>query len=253
MVKRLSIGCVWVLLASSGWAQASQWSFGAAASYSPAVYQDTPSNQIVIPVIGYESDRFFMRGFSAGYRLFPARSAQNIIFRLVYDPRTLKPQDSGDVGIQQMDKRKSTVLGGVSYQLITLAGLLEATVGSDVGFVHNGLYAEAAWRLPIRQRGWTVIPSVGYAYNSSRLNEHLYGVSKEEAVRAQAVGSTISEFNAGWDGQYFIGLSGFMNLTNHLRVTGGGRYTNYEGNIEKSPLIESGIHTSANVGVTYSF
>lgn len=231
-------------------AKISQWSVGVAASYSPAVYKDTPSNKAVIPVVGYEGEHLFLRGFSAGYRLFPVGSPQNIVFRAVYDPRTLKPEDSGNLAIQQMDERKATVLGGVSYQLITLVGLFEATVGSDLGRTHNGIYAEGAWRLPIRRGGWGVTPSIGYSYNSERLNNHLYGVSAEEAARA---GDPSLEFDADWDGQFFIGASAYMHLTPNIRVTGGVRYTNLEGDIEGSPLIESGVNTTANVGVAYVF
>ncbi|PML71075.1 hypothetical protein BCT81_27180, partial [Vibrio sp. 10N.261.52.A1] len=155
-----------MLTATTTHAKISQWSLGVAASYSPAVYKDTASNRAVIPMIGYEGEHFFMRGFSAGYRLLPAGSPQNIVFRAVYDPRTLKPGDSDNVDIQKLDERKASVLGGVSYQVITLVGMFEATAGSDLGFRHNGIYAEAAWRLPIRRNGWAITPSIGYAYNS---------------------------------------------------------------------------------------
>lgn len=229
-------------------ANISQWSLGVAASYSPAVYKDTPANKAVIPVVGYEGEHFFMRGFSAGYRLNPIGSTHNIVFRAVYDPRTLKPEDSDNAVVQQMDERKSTILGGVSYQLITMVGMFEATAGSDIGGKHNGLYAEAAWRLPIRGRGWAITPGIGYAYNSDKINNHLYGVSKSEAVRAG-----IDHFDPSWDGQYFIGASAFMHLTPNIRVTGGIRYTNLEGEIEKSPLIESGVNTTGNIGIAYVF
>ncbi|MGY3570127.1 MipA/OmpV family protein [Vibrio paucivorans] len=229
-------------------ADISQWSLGVAASYSPAVYKDTPSNQTVIPVVGYEGEHLFLRGFSAGYRINPVGSVQNVVFRLVYDPRTLKPSDSDNEQIQKLDERDSTILGGVSYQLITMVGMFEATAGTDVGRTHNGLYAEAAWRLPIRKRGWAITPSIGYAYNSQNLNNHLYGVSGEEAMR-----SGLTKFDADWDGQYFIGASAYLHITPRVRVTGGVRYTNLEGDIERSPIIESGVNTTANVGVAYVF
>lgn len=229
-------------------AKISQWSLGVAASYSPAVYKDTPSNQTVIPLIGYEGEHLFLRGFTAGYRLMPVGSPQNIVFRIAYDPRTLQPDDSSNPDIRLMDERKASVLGGVSYQAITLLGMFEATIGSDIANRHNGVYAETAWRLPIRRGGWGITPSLGYAYNSTKLNNHLYGVSAAEAAR-----SGFDEFNADWDGQIFIGATGYLHLTPNIRVSGGVRYTNIEGDIEKSPLIESGVTTSANIGVAYIF
>ncbi len=77
------------LFSSSTLAEMNQWSLGVAAAYSPAVYKETPSSRVVIPLIGYEGENLFLRGFTAGYRLFPRRSPQNVTFRLMYDPRTL--------------------------------------------------------------------------------------------------------------------------------------------------------------------
>ncbi len=126
--------------------------------------------------------------------------------------------------------------------------MFETSVGSDIGRTHNGIYAEAVWRLPIRREGWMLTPSLGYSYNSDRLNNHLYGVSAEEAAR-----TGLDEFDASWDGQFFIGLSGYLHLTRKLQLTGGIRYINLEGDIEASPLIESGVNTIVNVGLTYVF
>lgn len=235
-------------------AKISQWSLGIAASYSPAVYKDTDSNKTVIPLVGYEGEHLFLRGFTSGYRLAPVGSTQNVIFRLVYDPRTLKPEDSNNKLINKyVDEREASVLGGISYQVITLAGIFEAGGGTDVGDTHNGLYAEVSWSLPIRQKGWGFTPSIGYSYNSEKLNNHLYGVSQSESNRAAANGDTLESFDASWDGQYFIGLSGYVHITPNIRANGGVRYTNLEGDIEGSPLIESGVNTSVNVGIAYVF
>lgn len=232
-------------------AKVSQWSLGVAASYSPAVYKDTDSNKAVIPLVGYEGEHLFLRGFTAGYRLNPVGSPQNVIFRLGYDPRTLKPEDSDYAPIRDYaEERKATVLGGISYQMITLVGVIEVGGGTDVGSTHNGLYAEASWSLPIRRNGWGITPSIGYSYNSEKLNNHLYGVSKGEEA---ASGGALTAFDADWDGQYFIGISTYFHLTKQVRVTGGVRYTNLEGDIEGSPLIESGVNTTATFGVAYVF
>ncbi|MCP3698845.1 MAG: MipA/OmpV family protein [Aliivibrio sp.] len=50
--------------------------------------------------------------------------------------------------------------------------------------------------------------SLGYSYNSDRLNNHLYGVSAEESARSNGA---ISEFDADWDGQFFVGISTYFN------------------------------------------
>lgn len=237
-------------LAASSFAHAemNQWSVGVAAAYSPAVYKDTSSNRTVIPVIGYEGEHLFLRGFTAGYRLMPMGSEQNIVFRLAYDPRTLKPEDSDDPQIQLLDKRKSTVLGGVSYQLRTLVGMWEASVGADVAGRHNGMYGEIAWRLPLRFSNWGITPAIGYSYNSDKLNNHLYGVSASESAR-----SGLQEYDAGWDGQYFIGASAYWSITRSVRVNGGIRYSNLDSDLSDSPVVGRDTSVMGTLGIAYVF
>ena len=184
-----------VLIAFGGTATAGQVSLGAITSYAPEVYRDTDANVVVIPAVGYESEHVFFRGFSAGVRLYPIGTPTNVIFRLAYDPRTLKPSDSNDAQIQKLDEREASVLGGVSYQMISQVGVFEVGAGTDLGNKHNGLYAEASWRLPIRMNRFGITPQIGYSYNSDRINNHLYGVSNEESLRS---GLDAFEGRLGW-------------------------------------------------------
>ena len=75
-------------------------------------------------------------------------------------------------------------------------------------------------------------------------------VSSEESQRT---GGAISEFDADWDGQFFVGLSTYFHLTPNIRVTGGLRYVNLEGNLEQSSMIEHTTSTTGNVGIAYVF
>jgi outer membrane protein len=244
----LGVGCLSVSVGAA--AEMSIWSLGVGAIYSPAVYEGTPTNRVVIPVIGYEGEHLFLRGFSAGYRLNPARSTHNLVFRLQYDPRSLNASHSNNADIQKLDDRDSTILGGASYQYLAPIGLFSTTLATDIGDTHNGLYGEVAWRLPIRTKRWGITPAIGYTYNSERLNQHLYGVSESESA---ATGGNIAPFDASWDGQYFLGLSAYAMLSSNIRLSAGVRYTNLEGDLEDSPILDKTISTVANIGLTYSF
>ncbi|RYU65567.1 MipA/OmpV family protein [Aliivibrio finisterrensis] len=249
LVNGLIVGAA-LTVATGVNAKISQWSIGAAAAYSPSFYKETPSNTTVIPMVGYEGEHLFLRGFTGGYRLFSVGTPQNIIFRFGYDPRTFKPEDSDNIQMQKLDERKGAILGGLTYQAITHIGLFEFGAGSDIGNTHNGIYAEAVWKLPIRRNGWAITPSLGYSYNSERLNNHLYGVSSEESARSNGA---ISEFDADWDGQFFFGISTYFHLSQNVRVTGSIRYVNIEGNLEKSSLIEHTVSTTGTAGIAYVF
>lgn len=233
-------------LPNLSYAELSQWSLGAAAAYSPAVYKDTPANRLVIPVIGYEGEQIFLRGFTAGYRLLPLRSPHNVIFRLAYDPRTLHPKDSDDPQLRLLDKRGSTVLGGVSYQRQTAVGSWELTAGGDVAGQHNGLYAELAWRLPLRFQSWGVTPSIGYAYNSKHINHHLYGVSA-----AESLASGLPEFQAAHSGEWFIGSMAYWSFANDFRLSAGIRHMRLDSDTAASPVIGQRSATFLTFGLVY--
>lgn len=229
-----------------------EFSLGAIASYSPEVYKDTPSIKRVFPLVGYEGEHFFIRGLNAGYRLLPVDRrggfGQNIVLRLKYDPRSLDPSDSTDPEMQQLDERKATVYGGIGYQVYTPVGLFELTGMTDTLGRTDGSYAQASWKVPFMFKRWGIVPSVGYVYDDSKLSNYLYGVSASESAR-----SGINEFDAGADGSYFINIQSYLNVTDHVRVTGSITYRNLEGDIESSPIIASGVNTTAALGVSYVF
>ncbi len=248
--KYFIIGLIAFCSSSVVHAARSPWSVGVGAVYSPKVYRGTPTNRTAIPIIGYEGEHFFFRGFSTGYRINPQRSKHNFTIKAIYDPRGYKPKESDIAEMRQLDKRHTTALAGLSYQYSTRFGTLEASLGGDVLGVHNGVYGEMSWRLPLRFGEGGVIPSLGYSYNSDKLNQHLYGVSQRESDRTNGV---IDAFNINGGGHYFVGLFGYYLITENIRVSGGVRYTNLEGEIEKSPILDSTVSTVANLGISYSF
>lgn len=252
MKKFHKIAILSAIAINSSFAMASQspWSVGVGAAYSPKVYKGTPTNKTVIPILGYEGENFFFRGFSAGYRFNPRGATHNFIVRAIYDPRTFKPGDSDIANMRLLDEREDTVLAGASYQYLTPVGMFEAALGADILGVHNGLYGELAWRFPLRFSGGGITPAVGYSYNDNKMNQHLYGVSQQESDKT---GGEINEFDINGSGQYFVGVSGYVFVSRSVMIRGGIRYTNLEGDIEKSPLLDSTDSTTANIGITYSF
>jgi outer membrane protein len=137
----------------------------------------------------------------------------------------------------------------VSYQYTTrYYGQFELTFAGDLFGQHDGLYAESAYRYPLRGERWMFTPTIGYAWNSSKLNNHLYGVSSSEAAR-----TNVDTFNPDGDAEFFIGARGLLKITQHISFSAGVRYTNLEGDLEKSPLLKKTDSTSFNLGLTYSF
>lgn len=229
-------------------ATANEISLGFVTSYSPAVYKGLDSNVVPFPMIGYEGEHLFLRGTGIGYSIFPQGTPLNIILRAQYDSRVLKPEDSDNADIRKLDERKAGALGGVTFQVITTTGKIEASVGSDIALNHNGLYAELVFKETFNMGAWGVTPEIGYAFNDDKLNNHLYGVSANEALN-----SGFDEFDAGWSGKAFVGLSGYMYISQNIRLISSLRYSKLDSDLAKSPIIESDDVLSGTLGASYIF
>ncbi|MCW8331902.1 MipA/OmpV family protein [Photobacterium sp. SDRW27] len=245
-MKKLILSAVIAAAASS--ANAGEVSLGLTSSYSPAVYKGLDSNVEPFPFIGYQGDQFYIEGVELGYHLVHRDAPLNLIFRVAYDPRTLKPEDSDDADIKLLDERKAGALGGVTLQHKGAVGTLQATVGTSLNNTETGYYGELVWKHHINRGFYGLIPEIGYAYNSEELNDHLYGVSAEEASRTR-----FDEFHAGNSGKMFVGLGSYAYLSKSLRLTLSARYTKLDSEIADSPIVRRDDALSGTFGVSYIF
>lgn len=239
-----------VVVATSTQAVANEatWSVGAMAAFSPQPYKDTDTETLVVPSFGYDSDHFYVKGLTAGARLAPKESTHNLIFSLTYDPRRFDPDDSDDPQLKLLDKRDASVVAALAYRYRSPYGNLTALVGEGVTKDRDGLYGEVSWGYEFKQERWTITPNVGYSYNSSDLNQHLYGISASEAAR-----SGLDKFDADSAGQYFMGLNGYFMITGNIQVIGGIRYSNLDDEISDSPMVDQSTVTTGYLGINYIF
>lgn len=227
---------------------AADFSLGLVSSYASNTYIGIDADVVVFPLVNYDNGQVFIEGTSLGYRLFENGSAHNVLFRATYDPRTLKPSDSDDSDIQLLDERKAAFLGSVAYQFTTKAGIFETGIGSDISSVHKGLYANASYRYPFLFSNYGVIPSIGYSYNSKKMNKHLYGVSEKEASLTR-----FDAFSPSHAGELSIGVSSYLYMTKSVRLTTSIQYKNLDSEIAKSPIIERREIVTGSLGISYIF
>jgi MipA family protein len=237
-----------VLIAASSSATAGEFSLGVVTSYSPAVYKGADSEVVPFPLLGYEGEHLYLRGTEAGYRLLKSGSDLNVIFRVAYDPRTLKPSDSDDVDIQMLDERKAGGLAGVTLESNTEFGIFQATAGTAITNDNTGVYAEVLYKKLFNMGRFGFAPEIGYAYNDSELNNRLYGVSAEEAAR-----TNFEQFDADASGRMFVGAESYLYVTKDIRVTASIRYTKLDSKLADSPIIDNDNSVTGTLGAAYIF
>jgi outer membrane protein len=64
--------------------------------------------------VTYEGDNFWFRGLGGGYYLWND-NADKLSVMAYYDPMHFKPGDSDNNQLRRLDKRKSSMMAGLSY------------------------------------------------------------------------------------------------------------------------------------------
>ncbi len=245
-LKLLALG---ILAATSvGTANAeNQWSLGAGVGVLNSPYKDYDRDVYPVPVITYEGDNFWFRGLGGGYYLWND-TADKLSIMAYYDPMHFKPGDSDDWRLKQLDKRKSSLMAGLSYVHNTQYGFLRTSLAGDTLDNSNGYIWDLAWLYRYTNGGLTLTPGIGVDYSSENYNDYYYGVSRRESNR-----SGLDRYSAddGWNP--YLELSASYKFANDWNVYGTGRYSRLSDEIKDSPMVDKSWAGAFSVGVTYSF
>lgn len=183
-LKLLALGVFIATSASVAHAE-SNLTLGAGVGVVEHPYKDYDSDVYPIPVIAYESENFWFRGLGGGYYLWND-NADKLSIMAYWSPMYFKPGDSDDHQLRRLDRRKSTMMAGVSYAHHTQYGFLRTSLAGDTLDNSNGIVWDLAWLYRYTNGGLTLTPGIGVEWNSENQNDYYYGVSKNLRVAACA-------------------------------------------------------------------
>lgn len=244
--KLLALG---VLLASSVTAVHAEgpWSIGAGALVSPNPYKGDQNRVYPAPLLGYEGDNFYFRGFNAGYYLWNDE-ADKLSVTAYYSPLHFRPKDSNYDSMRALDYRHSTVMAGLSWVHNTDYGFLRTVLAGDILDNSNGITWDTAWLYRYNADSLTLTPGVGVVWDSKKQNDYYYGVSGKEANR-----SGLNEYDAGNSWSPYVELSVNYKLNADWNVFGMGRYMRLSKEVTDSPMVDNNWTGVLLTGVNYSF
>lgn len=238
-----------VIIASSmGTASAaSQWSVGAGVGVVESPYKQYDRDIYPLPVVTYEGDDFWFRGLGGGYYLWNDQ-ADKLSVMAYYSPAHFKPGDSDDRQLRRLDKRKSTMMAGLSYVHNTEYGFLRTTLSGDTLDNSNGIVWDLAWLYRYTNGALTLTPGIGMAWHSENYNDYYYGVSHDEARR-----SGLNSYDADDSWNPYLELTASYKFAGDWSVYGTGRYTRLGDEIKDSPMVDKSWSSLISAGITYSF
>ena len=245
-IKLLALG---VLIATSASAAHSDGKFtlGAGVGIVEHPYKQYDADVYPVPVISYESDNFWFHGLGGGYYLWNDTN-DKLSITAYWSPMYFKPGDSDSEQMRRLDKRKSTVMAGLSYVHNTPYGFLRTTIAGDTLDNSNGINWDLAWLYRYTNGNLTLTPGIGVEWNSDKHNEYYYGVSQHESRRS---GMRSYDPDSSWNP--YLELSANYRFLGDWSVYGIARYTRLSDEITDSPMVDKSWSGLISTGITYTF
>ena len=245
-LKLLALGVLVATAASTVHAEG-KMSLGAGVGVINSPYKQYDRDVYPVPVITYEGDNFWFRGLGGGYYLWNDE-ADKLSVMAYFDPMHFKQGDSDSRALRQLDKRKSTMMAGLSYVHNTQYGFLRTSIAGDTLDNSNGFIWDLAWLYRHTNGGLTLTPGIGVDYSSENYNDYYYGVSHKESNRS---GLKSYDADDGWSP--YLELTASYKFASDWNVYATTRYSRVSDEVKDSPMVDKSWSGLFSTGVTYSF
>lgn len=238
--------CVFLIFPAP-FAAAQEFSLGVNAGAGVSVYRGVGTEYIAFPLINYDNNVIYIDGTEAGYYLFKTPH-QEFTVNLNYIDTSLDPGDSSDRRIKRLDRRRSTVMAGVTYTFRSDWGEIQAQILGDTLSRNKGFSADLRYTAQFQTGPLTYVPSIGATWYNSDYNNYYYGVSGNESRR-----SGLRHYDSGSGVNPYVELLVNYAATKNWNVFVSGRYEHLNSTIKDSPIVNKSGEASFHTGISYKF
>lgn len=158
--------------------QGSPWSLGVAALTAQPLQSDGDRDLLLVPLLGYEGERVFLRGLAAGIR---GGERDGVNWRLQLQPR-MQSLDAGDApGLDGIRERRRALEAAVGVSTGSVVWAPDFQVAVDVSGRHDGSEATLRWSLPMLESAGTRLAlEPALQWQSADLVDYYAGVDDDE-------------------------------------------------------------------------
>lgn len=247
IVKFALIGALFAVGTTAYADNNSNFSLGAGVIASTDFYKNYDENVLPLPVINFESGRFYFRSLGAGYNLWKDEHNQFAI-NAYYSALQFKPGDTDNQQLKQLNKRRSTMMAGVIYRHKADWGIIRTTFSADMLNNSNGLLADAAYLYTINVGDWHFVPGVGVLWASKKQNKYYVGVSQSEATR-----SGLSNYRPNDSWSPYVEMAAGYKITKNWNTLLLARVTKLDNEINNSPMVAKDYNATLAATINYQF
>ncbi|MCI0498853.1 MAG: MipA/OmpV family protein [Planctomycetales bacterium] len=216
--------------------------FGVAAYNS--VYKGDDSETLAIPIIFYESEKFYFRGRMGGYRFF---GDETFSVAAIGQWRVDGYDDDDSWFLRGMKDREMTLDGGLSATYFDGWGATTVSLVTDLLGRHDGQELTVSYGHRFLSERWTLIPAAGVLWKSNNLADYYYGVRAGEAISGRPAYSA----GDGWDP--FVSLYTTYKITDQWSFLATLRYEWLGSEITDSPIVNDHYQAMLMAGLMYQF
>jgi len=190
-------------------------SIGIGALKSSNIYINNDNETMILPIINYEKHNFYIKGLEFGYKY-------NQFLSLLIEPRL------NEVEIDGIKNRKRTVEAGFKLSYPIKKYKLTLKVLADTLGVHNGYKSKLSLSYSFIKMPFIFIPNIALEYNDSNINNHYFGINKNESFDYYDMKSSINKQ---------IGFVSIFALTRNYSLNLIYNYKKFDKNTTKSPIV----------------
>lgn len=207
--------------------------------YSPLV--------LPFPMIEYDDNLFYVRGFRGGIKVLNDENNEVSAF-VQYDTQSFYNSRTGDSALAKLDNRYSSLFAGLSYSFKSIYGIFNIYGMTDILGINNGTVVDASYAFPFTLHDFTLVPSIGIKYADSAYNEYYYGISRSESVK-----SSLSEYSPIYSFSPYVGLTANIHFLENWDAGVYTRLSLLDGTVTSSPMVDKDARFSFGAMLNYTF
>ncbi len=228
-----------------------RWSVGVAVISAPRPYIGTDQETQVIPLIEYDSGRWFVQGIRAGYRFIDTERFR-LDARVGFRFSGLEPDSSSF--LDGMQERRETLVGGIGTEWVLAKNgrsrltaqwsALSDLLGRSDGFESS---LDLSWQKVLARGKVILAPAVGMVYQDADHVAYYYGVRADEERPGRPA----------YDGSSVVNPRASMLISWRFHgpwsLIGLASYEWLDDPIQESPIVDQDHEVFYLLGVSYSF
>lgn len=200
------------------------------------------------PLINFNSEYFYIRGFTGGFKVINA-GMHEVSLIASYLPWEFDPDDTTDSRMRRLDKRHSTVMAGGAYRLTTPYGVFGVSLQADVLGNSNGLLGDVSYSYPFNiMPKVNLSPAVGLRWDSENQVDYYFGVDHGESRH-----SGVREYSPHDAVSPYAKLGANVNIYKNFSVYAEGQVLMLSDEIQDSPMVDDSAIWSGGAGLRLDF